>query len=563
MANQDRQWFQRRNGQLKLEKSYYIDHWTELAEYTGPRSARFFVTDRQKQGSVRNSKLIDGTPIFANRVLASGLVSGVTNPARSWVLYRMADPELNRYQPVKEWLDIARKRTHETFIKSNLYSVLPQAYGDLGAFGTTAFAVLEDPDTGITCEHFPIGSYSISTGKHGKVNTIYREFQMTVGQLVERFGEENCSSPVRDAFARGELDRWHTVIHAIEPNAEHDPDKLLSKFKKFISVYYEEGSKDVEFLSRKGFDDFPVMAPRWQTVGEDLYGISPGMDALGDIKSLQTMHRRKLQALDKKVTPPMVGPSSLKNKRVSLLSGDITYVDVANGTNSLTPAYQVNFALTELKEEIAETQYRIKQAFYSDLFLMISSIDRSNLTATEIAAKKEEQLLALGPVYLKLNDELLDPLVERTFRILLQQGKLPPPPPEMQGKEMAIEYVSTMAQTMKAVGVSNLERHLTFVGGLAQAWPTVLDGINVDAVVEEHAEMVGVPPRINNDEATRKAIRDQRAQADKAQQAMAMAQQGADVAQKLASSPLGDNNALSNIIQRMQGAPAVAPGVPA
>lgn len=563
MAEQNRQYFDRRNGQLKLEKSYYVDHWRELAEYTGPRSARFFVTDRQKQGSTRNSKLIDGTPIFANRTLASGLVSGVTNPARAWVLYRMANPDLNRFQPVKEWLDTARKRTHEAFIKSNLYSVLPQAYADLGAYGTTAFAVEEDPGSGITCEAFPIGSYSISTGPRGRVNTIYRESQMTVAQLVDRFGLKNCSTPVQDAFARGDLDRWHTVIHAIEPNLEHDPDKINSRFKRFISVYYEEGSKDVPFLSRKGFDDFPVMAPRWQTVGEDMYGISPGMDALGDIKSLQTMHRRKLQALDKKVTPPMIGPSSLMNKRVSLLSGDITYVDVANGANSLTPAYQVNLQLSELKEEIAETQYRIKQAFYSDLFLMISSIDRSNLTATEIAAKKEEQLLALGPVYLKLNDELLDPLVERTFRILLQQGKLPPPPPEMQNQEMAIEYVSTMAQAMKAVGVSNLERHLTFVGGLANAWPTVLDGINADAVVEEHAEMVGVPPRITNDAATRKAIRDQRAQQEKAAQAMQVAQQGADVAQKLAGSPLGENNALSQIMQRMQGAPAVATGAPA
>lgn len=544
----------RRHNQLKTEKSYFVPQWMDLSKHISVRTSRFLVTDRQQQGAKRATDIINNTATLALRILASGMESAVTNPARSWLVYRMVDPDLGKLQSVKEWLDTARKITMETFLKSNLYSVLPLVYSDMGLYGTAAFSVEEDADSGIYCEHFPIGSFSIATNRKGRVDTCFRERQWTVGQMVDTFGAENCSDAVQRAYRDKKLDEWRDVVHVIEPNREWDERKLESKYKRFVSVYYEKGNTEKPHLSKKGFDEFPVMGPRWQTLGEDYYGTAPGWDAIGDTKTLQVMERRIMQALDKKITPPVTAPTSMKKKRISLLSGDVTYVDVANGANGITETYRVNLDITEVENKVRQIEERIRKAFYSDLFLMISSIDRSNVTAFEIAARKEEQLLALGPVYLRLNDELLDPLAERTFNILLRQGKFPPIPQEMQGKQIAIEYISVLSQTMKAVGVSAVERTMAFAGGMVQNYPQVSDKINADAAIDEYADMMGVPPRMINDEATAKKIRVERAKKDQAAQTMAMMNQGADTAQKLAGASMSDNNALSQIVQRLQGA---------
>lgn len=544
----------RRLGQLKSERTSYLDHWRDLSDYVSPRTSRFLATDRLKQGYTRNSKILDNTATLGLRTLASGMMSGITSPARPWFQLRTGNTQLDQFLPVKEWLDLAKRRMLEIFLKSNLYTVLPQMYSDLGLYGTAAFAVLEDEETFIRCMGFPIGSYALGASSRGVVNACFREYQMTVGQLVEQFGKEQCSISVQNMHTNRNLDSWINVVHAVEPNPDADERKLESKFKKFRSIYYETSAHDSEFLSDKGFDEFPIIAPRWQTIGEDIYGISPGMEALSDVKSLQIEQKRKLQGIDKMVTPPMVAPTALKNKRASVLSGDVTYLDTQNGGQGFTPAYQVNLRLGELMQDIQETQGRINAAFFKDLFMMISDIERTGVTAFEIARKEEEKLLALGPVYIKLNDEMLDPLIDRSFAIMLRSGQLPPPPPELHGVALSVEYISVMAQTMKAIGVTGIERVMTFAGNMAQAFPGILDKINGDVAVSEYADMIGTPPQLINDDETVAKVRAQRAQQQQAQQAAAMANQGADTAQKLANAPLSDNNALSQLMQRMRGA---------
>lgn len=562
MVTQDRKYFERRRSQLELEKSSYIGLWRDESDFIAPFSARFLVTDRRQAGMKRATKILDNTASIAVGVLSAGLMSGVTNPTRPWIQMRMQDPTLNKMQVVKAWLDDCKKVMMETFLKSNLYSVLPQVYASLAVFGTATLSVMEHHERGIWAEHFPVGSYALGRSGYGTIDSIYRERQWSVWEMVERFGKDACSAQVQSAFDAGNMDQLITVIHAVEPNHEWDDGKLSSGFKKWLSVYYENGQTEKDYLTRKGFDEFPILAPRWETVGEDTYGFGPGAMALGDVKSLQTMDRRSLQAVDKKVTPAMVAPPAMRKKKISALSGDITYVEETAEGKGIREMYKVNLDIRELEMKAEQTRSRIKKAFYSDLFLLISSLDKSGITATEIAARKEEQLLALGPVYLKLNDELLDPLVERTFSILLRQGKIPVPPAEIQGKPWTVEYISVLSQSMKAVGVQNLERAVSFLGAVAQADPSVLDGFSGDDAWEEYADMTAIAPRIVRDAATRKRIRDQRAQADRAKQSMEMAQQGADVAQKLGNSPLGDNNALAQIVQRMQGAPALQ-GAPA
>jgi hypothetical protein len=550
-----RERYNRRLEDLRMERTSFIDHWRDLSDYILPRQSRFLVTDRNK-GDKRNYKIVDNTATLAVRTLASGMMSGITSPARPWFQLRTGDPELNEFQPVKMWLDLVRNRMTEVFLRSNLYTTLPLTYSDLGVYGTHAFAVLEDDEDVIRCHAFPIGSYMVGTSHRGNVDTLYREYQMTVRQLALQFGRDNLSHSTKNMLDRGQLDQWIDVVHLVEPNDEFDGRKPLARFKRFRSVYYEKGCEEDVFLRESGFDEFPIMAPRWSITGEDIYGHSPGMDSLGDIKALQLEQKRKAQAIDKLVNPPMTAPSSLRNQRASLLPGDVTYVDISQGQQGFAPVYEINPRINELMMDIQENQGRIRRAFFEDLFLMIANDTRSNITAREIQERHEEKLLMLGPVLERLNDELLDPLIDRSFNIMLKFGMVPPPPPELEGMDLSVEYISVMAQAMKLTGITGIERLMGFAGQMAQANPAVLDKIDFDQALDEYAAMVGVPPSIVLDDSAVLKIREQRAQQQAYQQQLASMTQGIENAKTLSETQVTDDAALGQMVNALRGVPA-------
>ena len=249
----------------------------------------------------------------------------------------------------------------------------------------------------------------------------------------------------------------------------------------------------------------------------------------------------------------MVAPSSLRNQRASLLPGDITYVDTMTGQQGFAPAYTIKPEIQALMEDIQENQNRIKKAFFEDLFLMIANDQRSGVTATEIQERHEEKMLMLGPVLERMNDDLLDPLIDRTFGIMMRKGMLPPPPKEIQGMGLGIEYVSVLEQAQKMMGIGAIEKTAQFAVGLAPAFSNILDNIDSDELLQEYADMVGAPPKVMQDPAIVAKIRNIKAKQQQAQQAMAMAQQGAQTAQTLGQTPVTGDTALGQMMSRMSG----------
>jgi hypothetical protein len=542
-----RQQLEKMRQSLKTERESFMPHWRDLSDYVMPRRARYTISERNK-GDRRNKKIIDSTATLAMRNLMAGMMSGLTSPARPWFALTTPDPALAEFGPVKSWLDDVTKRMRTIFLKSNLYNALPLLYCDQGLFGTSAMAVLEDEQDVIRCYSFPIGSYCIAQSHRHTVDTFVREWAMTVRQLVQRFGYENCSRSVQEQYDAGNYEVWIDVAHMIHPNEEHNPEKLAAKHKRFSSCYWEIGSdEEGKFLDESGFDEFPIMAPRWNLTGEDVYGQSPGMDALGDIQQLQAMQRRMIQSVDKMVNPPMVAPTSMQNKKASLLPGDITYVDTTQGSTGFKPAHELRMPLQELQVLINDTQMRVKRCFYEDLFLMLANSDRRQITAREIEERHEEKLLMLGPVLERQNEDLLDPLIDRTFSIMLRRGELPQPPSEIAGQDLKVEYISIMAQAQKLVATAGLERFVGFVGNLAAAKPDIADKLDFDQVVDEYADMLGVPPKIVRPDDDVMKVRQARAEQIAQQQRAEQLQQVAQGAKLLSETDMGGDSALSRM----------------
>ncbi len=539
-------------GQLKSERSSWVSHWQEISDYLLPRSGRFFVQDRNS-GSRRHNNIYDSTGTRALRVLAAGMMAGMTSPARPWFRLSTGDPDLNKHTAVKIWLNDVTRIMLEIFQRSNTYRSLHGVYEELGSFGTGASIIL--PDYKNVIHHYPLtsGEYAIAQDAQGNVDTLYREFEKPVRNVVAEFGYKNCSTAVRNLFDRGTLDAWVPIIHAIEPRRDRDIRKHDSKNMMIGSYYFEAGGDRGKFLRESGFKAFPGVVPRWALAGGDVYGNSPGMEALGDIKQLQHEQLRKAQCIDLQTNPPLQVPTSMKNREVEGFPGGITYVDAAAPNGGIRSAYEVNLRLDYLLSDIQDVRERIRGSFYADLFLMLANQVNTRMTATEVAERHEEKLLMLGPVLERLQNELLDPLIEMTFTRMVEANIVPPPPPELQGVNLNVEFVSMLAQAQRAVGTNSVDRFIGNLGSVAQIKPEVLDKFDPDKWVDIYSDMLGVDPELIVSSEQVGLIRQGRAQAQAAQQQAAILQQQADTAKSLASAKTDSPNALTNVIDMFSG----------
>lgn len=539
-------------GHLKTERATWRPHWQELSTYLLPRSGRFFVQDRNR-GNKRHNNIYDNTGTRALRVLAAGMMSGMTSPARPWFRLATTNTDLMKYAPVKLWLNEATGLMHTIFQRSNTYRALHSMYEELGAFGTAASIVV--PDFENVIHHHPLtcGEYALATDWKGNVTTMYREFQKTVHELVGEFGLNNVSHTVKSLYDRGSLDQWVTVIHAIEPRGDRDPSKLDAKNMAWSSIYFEAGTTDDKYLREGGFKKFPALCPRWAVSGGDIYGNSPGMEALGDIKQLQHEQLRKAQGIDYQTKPPLQVPSGLKNRDVDALPGGVTFVDMSVPNGGVKTLFEARLDLNHLLADIQDVRTRIKGSFYADLFLMLANQQDTRMTATEVAERHEEKLLMLGPVIERLQNELLDPLIEMTFDQIMQAGLLPPPPEELHGSDINVELVSMLAQAQRAVTTNSIDRFVGNLGQIAQFKPEILDKFDADKWADIYSDALGTDPELLLPADQVAQIRADRAKAQQAQQQAAMMNQGADTAQKLGSVDTSGQNALTDITQAFQG----------
>lgn len=548
---------------LTKERSSFLSHYKDLQEHIFPRRGRFLTSERN-DGSKKHNKILDNSGTLAARTLASGMMAGLTSPARPWFRLDTPDPDLKKFGPVKEWLFNVEQRLREVMARSNIYNTLHTVYKEIGVFGTAPALLAVHRDEVVRGYPVTVGSYALALGEDLRVDTLYREIPFTVKMLVEKFGLERVSRSVKNAWDNGNYNQDVVVYHAIEPNIGDlgldGPEARIVAAKPYRSIYWEKGgdTADSDILELRGYDELPFMAPRWDITGTDTYGSSPGMEALGDIIQLQTMQKWKGEGIAKQVRPPMMAPESLRNKHKTTIPGGVTYYDGQQGMRGFEPLYNVNFQLNYLIEDIRETKDRISRAFYEDLFLMLARSDRREITAREIEERHEEKLIMLGPVLERLEDELLDPLIDRVFAVCLRLGIIPPPPDELQQVgQLKVEYISILAQAQKAVAINALERATAYVGSIAQVQaasgqpPEILDKFDGDQAFDAYAEAIGLSPKIARDQKEVDGARQARAKAAEQAAQMEQAKAAAEMVQRAGSVKTGEPNLLTDAADAM------------
>jgi hypothetical protein len=548
----------RRYGELKAVRAQWDPHIQEIAENILPRRLRLNPQGELSRGTKLNGKLLDPEPLHALRTLAAGLMASITSPARQWLRLTTQDPELAAWGPVKQYLHEIEVRLSRIFSMSNFYQALSDGvYPDIGGFGTACMGIEDDPRRVLNCVSMPWGEYFLSCNGSGEVDTCYREIPFTVRQVVMKFCQDGnlsrLSTSLKNSYSHGDYEDVVLVIHAIEPNDAFSDGEVGPTGKRWSSTWIEKGAEEGKFLRQSGYEEFPIVAPRWSVTGTDVYGRGPGMDALPDAKELQFETSRRGQLSDKITNPPMKASPTLRGSRATLIPGDVTYLP--EGRDAVfEPSYVVDpRALSENRQTRNELKAAIRSHFYADLWMRILDDERAQrATATEIEEGKQELMLQLGPVLEHLNPELLRPSIDRAYGIGLRMNLFPEPPEEIQGQELQAEFISILHQAQKATGLVAIRTLWGEAAKIAQLKPAVMDKLEADATIDEIADIVGVNPKLVLDDEGVAKVRQIRAQQE---QEAAAAQQASEMVQgaaALGKTPApGPDNALGALLGTM------------
>lgn len=482
--------FEQRRAELESSFNEIKADLVELAEYFYPRSVRFLAQDVNKTNKKKNTKIIDSTPIIAVRNFSSGMMSGATNPAENWFRFRIKNYNMENDYEVKTYCSNVEKLMKDAFDASKIYSKLPLVYKQLAVFGFSALCLEADFDDIFTAKLLPIGSYRYAKNYKGQVDTLFREYTETAKNIVEQFGIDNCSDNIKNAVEKAPQ-TYFEVVHCVMPNPNADNTKIWAKNKKFISVYYEKSEKN--FLSESGFDKFPYVVFESEVNGEDVYPTEcPAINALPDVKQLFSMVRDKAKAVKKILSPPMRGPAKYKDKSIQMLPD--TYLPDDDSGSGVKPVHEVNPRVLEIEQDIQTMKQMIKEHFYNDLFAMILNTAERSRTATEVNELKEEKMVLLAPLLLQIHSGL-NAIFEWLFEQLAIVDVLPEAPEQIQGSEIDIEFVSTLAQAQKVQKISGMERFTTFTMNLANSLdPMLRYKLNPNKIIDDYADFANIDP---------------------------------------------------------------------
>jgi len=516
--------------------NYYAYDFRQINKYFCPRRGRYLsgTSEVSKDTGAINYTTLDEAGIIALRTLAAGLFSGIHSS--KWFRLGLADKDLEKYTPVKLWLDELQNRWYSLLDASNFYNAMPVFYLELAGFGTEfMFCNAHLPTRSLIFTPLTIGEYVIDTDEQNKVDTIFRRLDMSARNMVNMFGYERCSQSVQRAYDKASSrSNNFQVIHALHPYLEKDPSNFNYRNFEWSDSYYEPGSTD-KFLKRGGQTEFPGVGVRWTTTGQDVYGGCPTMDVLGRSRGQQSLWNTYYELVEKEANPPTVSPRELTTPNLS--PGGHNYANTLGGAPGLTPAYQVRPNHQGLREVIEYGSRMIGEALYNDLFKMLALAPKQ-MTATEVVERQSEKLLQLGPVFGRIQSEGLSPLFDRMFYLMNRMDLVPEWPVELDDMPLKIEFKGLLAKAHKMADVQATNQWIGTIGGLAQLDPDAVDSINVDETADSIADSLDVP-RMNVRSQDEREMRRQQRQQIAAQQAqLDQAAQQIDMATQIANSDM-------------------------
>ena len=517
---------------LMDRRSNWETHWQEVADLVIPRKSD--IIDHKVRGDKRHLEVFDATAIHSLELLASSLHGMLTSSANRWFSLRYKEVALNENDEAKEWLEDVTDKMYVAFQRSNFQQEIFETYHDLCAFGTAGMFIEEDETDIVRFSARHIKEIYISENAKGLVDCIYRRFKLTAKAAVDKFGIDNVSRQLQNTVKNSPFDEIE-FCHVVKPRDIYNPKKEDKMNMPFISVYMEMESSKI--ISIGGFREFPYVVPRFLKASNEIYGRSPGMNSLPDVKVLNKMVEVGLKAAQKQVDPPLLVPDDAMMLPIRTAPGSLNYFRAGSRDRIEPLNIGANNPLGLNMEE--QRRKAISQTFHVDQLLVT---ENRNMTAPEVAQRAEEKMRILGPTLGRLQVELLNPTVIRVFNIMLRNNLFQQAPEILADQEIDVEYVSPMALAQKGQELNSIIRGLEIFGQVGAVAP-VTDYIDPQGLVKEIIKILGIPAKVIRSDAEVQEITEQKQAAQEQQQQMMNAMQESQVAKNVAPAVQAINEA--------------------
>jgi hypothetical protein len=489
----------KRLSQLKLDRIKHESHWKDCYKYCAPERQQSFTevaaTALEQERKQARSELFDTTAIEGIQLLVSSIVSGTTSPVSIWFKSVPSGVDTpSQLTQGEQWLHMVDQFLFRNIHASNFDSEVTDFLTDLVVAGwAVLYADTNRDKGGFTFNTWSIGNcYISSTQANGLIDTIYREFELSAEQIVSEFGIDNVSDKVRTALDK-KPDQKFTLVQAIFPRdsklVKGEEGKRVSTSMPFASYTIEAQSKHI--LKESGFEEFPCVVSRFKKIPDSHYGLGMGSMVISDAKTANQIMKLSLQTAELNLGglwiaahDGVVNPNTLRIRPNAIIS--VNSID--NSIKRLdTGSANVGLGLDFLQH----FQAKIKRTLMSDA---LSDNRAQPLTATEVQARVQVYRNQLGSIFSRMQSEYLQLLLERCWSLSMRSGVLPPAPEElMQASRISFNFINPMAASQKLEWVTAIQNLMINVSQMAQIDQTVMDNLNLDAMVQVMADALAVP----------------------------------------------------------------------
>lgn len=522
MVNVD-EMIQRYNS-LKGTRSNWETHWEEIAERVLPRQMGF-LGDRT-DGEKKTQKVFDSRPMIALERFSAVMDSMLTPRQQKWHNLRTTDESLNRDFEVQDWFYKVNNILHAARYspKANFAGQNSERWTSVGAFGTGSLFTDYVPGVGLRYRCVNLRDTFFLENHQGMIDTVYRCFKFTARQAVQRWGEKNMPERIMKALeSPNRQNEKFEFLHVVAPREDYDSTRADARGKPYGSYYIALADK-VMVAPEGGFTSFPYSISRYVTAPDEVYGRSPAMTALPDIKMLNEMAKTDIRAVHKLIDPPILlhddGILGGGAMTVNMRPGGLNVGGVNRNGQAMMQPFGTGARVDINEAKMDQRRAAIDDAFLVTLFQIL--VETPRMTATEALIRAQEKGMLLTPTMGRQQSEALGPLIEREIDLLMFHRVLPPMPDILReaGGEYEIVYDSPMSRMQRAEELVGVQRTMELLAPFAQMDPTVLDVFDKDELARLTAEVSGVPTPVLRSPEKVAALRQQRAQQE--QDAMMM-----------------------------------------
>lgn len=515
---------------LSSDRSVFESHWAEIAPLILDRQDNFWGQNKP-DGERRDQRKFDDTAGMALQRFAAAKEAVRTPRGSKWHKLSNSIPELQENKEVQEWND---KATDFLFkmrnrAKANYANQQHECYISDGAFGTSVLIVEDEVGYGARYKSSHIAEHYFMENANGIIDVDYRRFKLTARQAMQKFGYDNLPEQIQTAYHKDASKKFE-FVHCVTPD---DDREFISDGWK--SYYVSVTGK--RLVASGFFKKFPFIIDRHLTSPNEVYGRSPAMMALAEIKTLNSMRKTDLKARHLAVDPINLAADQATIRRFVGKPGAINYGTLDAAGNPLIKPFNSGVRIDLSNDGIEQSRKFINDMFFVTLFQIL--VDNPAMTATEVLQRAQEKQQMIAPV---MTQDSLARMIEIEMSIYEDYGifgdgeylEMPRIMKEYDG-EYQIEFTSPLARMQKGEEALATERTIQSLLPLAQIDPTILKRVNWDEYADIMREANGAPAKLfkskDQMEAEEQAEQQQMAMQQMVQAAPQMAGAIKDIAQ--------------------------------